>query len=196
MVAKSKASTAGQGDAKAIAAATAAVASANAVRTEEEQPVEADDVTLMLTIVHAAEGEYCLVGGKVVRKGHGSIWTGAERYEGEWLHDHMHGRGEYSFATGATYDGEFQNNQFHGVGSYRWADGAHYEGGWHFNRCVVDFVAHFVVEVLFVARDCGVVFFAVRMHGDGLYVDKDGVEWRGRFVNGKYDNGRIFHMLR
>jgi hypothetical protein len=34
------------------------------------------------------------------------------------------------------------------------------------------------------------------MHGDGAYVDRDGVEWRGRFVNGKYDNGRVFHTLR
>lgn len=35
-----------------------------------------------------------------------------------------------------------------------------------------------------------------RMHGDGVYVDREGVEWRGRFVNGKYDNGRVFHTLR
>lgn len=34
------------------------------------------------------------------------------------------------------------------------------------------------------------------MHGDGVYTDKDGVAWRGRFVNGKFDNGRIFHELR
>lgn len=34
------------------------------------------------------------------------------------------------------------------------------------------------------------------MHGQGRYVDKDGVEWAGRFFNGKYDNGRVFHTLR
>ncbi|EEY61791.1 uncharacterized protein PITG_13733 [Phytophthora infestans T30-4] len=173
MVAKSKASTVGQGDAKAIAAATAAAASANAVRVEEEQAVDENDETVKTGTFSFSDGskykgEYCVSGGKVARKGHGNFWTGAERYDGEWLHDQMHGRGVYSFATGAIYDGEFQNNQFHGVGSYRWGDGAHYEGGWYFNR----------------------------MHGEGLYVDKDGVEWRGRFVNGKYDNGRIFHTLR
>lgn len=34
------------------------------------------------------------------------------------------------------------------------------------------------------------------MHGQGRYVDKDGVEWAGQFFNGKYDNGRVFHTLR
>eukprot|EP00644_Phytophthora_capsici_P009647 jgi/Phyca11/550056/estExt2_Genewise1Plus.C_PHYCAscaffold_350112 len=86
-------------------------------------------------LLYAVEGEYCVVGGKLVRQGHGSFWTGAEKYEGEWLRDQMHGKGVYSFATGANYDGEFQANNFHGVGSYRWTDGARYDGGWHFNRC-------------------------------------------------------------
>lgn len=35
-----------------------------------------------------------------------------------------------------------------------------------------------------------------RMDGSGAYKDKDGVEWRGQFVNGKYNNGRICHVLR
>ena len=34
------------------------------------------------------------------------------------------------------------------------------------------------------------------MHGDGCYKDKDGVEWKGKFFNGKYDNGRVFLTLR
>ncbi|KAE8897230.1 hypothetical protein PF005_g9434 [Phytophthora fragariae] len=173
MVAKPKASTAGQGDAKAAAAAAAAAATTNAAKPEEEQPAEEDDEaartgTFSFSDGSKYKGDYCLVSGKVVRQGHGSFWTGPEKYEGEWLHDQMHGHGVYNFATGAIYDGEFQGNAFHGVGGYRWADGAHYEGGWHFNK----------------------------MHGEGLYVDKDGVQWRGRFLNGKYDNGRIFHTLR
>ncbi|KAL4158447.1 hypothetical protein PRNP1_004223 [Phytophthora ramorum] len=174
MAGKPKASIAGQADAKAGAAAAAAAAAASDTkRAEVEQPTEEDEGavktgTFSFSDGSKYKGEYCVAGGKVVRQGHGSFWTGAERFEGEWLRDQMHGRGVYSFATGASYDGEFQSNSFHGVGTYRWADGAHYEGGWQFNR----------------------------MHGDGLYVDKDGVEWRGRFVNGKYDNGRIFHTLR
>ena len=34
------------------------------------------------------------------------------------------------------------------------------------------------------------------MHGQGQYVDKDGVEWSGDFFNGTYDNGRVCHTLR
>ncbi|KAF4321353.1 hypothetical protein BBO99_00005037 [Phytophthora kernoviae] len=171
MAGKSKLSTAGQGDAK--AAAAAAVASTSAPKAEEEQPSEVDDEavktgTFSFSDGSKYKGEYCSTGGKVVRQGAGAFWTGAERYEGNWVQDQMHGHGVYKFATGASYDGEFQYNNFHGIGDYRWADGAHYKGGWYFNR----------------------------MHGDGLYVDKEGVEWRGRFVNGKFDNGRIFHTLR
>lgn len=170
MVAKAKPST--PGDAKAAAAAAAAVAATNSSR-EEEQPAEDDADTIKTGTFSFSDGskyqgEYCSSSGKVVRQGTGAFWNGAERYEGEWVQDQMHGRGVYNFATGATYDGEFQHNNFHGVGCYRWTDGAHYEGAWYCNR----------------------------MHGDGLYVDKDGVEWRGRFVNGKYDNGRIFYTLR
>ncbi|RLN50099.1 hypothetical protein BBJ28_00008245 [Nothophytophthora sp. Chile5] len=177
MVGKAKASTVGRGEDKAVVAAAAA-----AYVAEEDHPPEEDEGQLLVfSSTHETcmlvlspvlstwtEGEFCSVGGRVVRQGHGAFVTGAESYEGGWDQDQMHGHGVYSFATGAKYDGDFQQSRFHGAGSYRWPDGAHYEGGWHCNR----------------------------MHGSGNYVDKDGVEWRGRFVNGKYDNGRIFHTLR
>lgn len=51
---------------------------------------------------------------------------------------------------------------------YTWPDGATYDGAWQFSR----------------------------MHGDGAYTDRDGVVWRGRFFNGKFDNGRVCHALR
>ncbi|KAL3667129.1 hypothetical protein V7S43_008068 [Phytophthora oleae] len=141
MVAKPKASIAGQGDAKAAAAAVAALAAT--ARTEEE-PMEEDEETVKTGTFSFSDGskykgEYCVVGGKVIRQGHGSFWTGAEKYDGEWLRDQMHGKGVYAFATGANYDGGFQANNFHGVGSYRWTDGARYDGGWHFNRCDASF---------------------------------------------------------
>lgn len=109
----------------------------------------------------------------------------------------MHGRGVYTFATGAIYDGEFQANAFHGVGSYRWADGAHYEGGWHFNKYgrQLQLIGP-IMGLGFICGTCLWYCFAVRMHGEGLYVDKEGVRWQGRFLNGKYHNGRIFHTLR
>ncbi|TMW62499.1 hypothetical protein Poli38472_005117 [Pythium oligandrum] len=114
-------------------------------------------------------GEYRTLQGKVVRHGHGVYHNGPERYDGAWEQDQMHGHGVYQFATGAVYDGEFQHNVFHGQGRYQWSDGACYEGHWRHGR----------------------------MHDDaGRYVDRDGVDWKGRFFNGKYDNGRIFHTLR
>ncbi|RLN38120.1 hypothetical protein BBJ28_00009961 [Nothophytophthora sp. Chile5] len=198
MAGKAKASTAGRGDDKAVvAAATAAFVAEEDHPSEEDEgqvktgsfsfsdgakyskfapiaftfqlplPLHSRDLHIR-AVTFSIEGEFCSVGGRVVRQGHGAFVTGAESYEGGWDQDQMHGHGVYSFATGAKYDGDFQQSRFHGAGSYRWPDGAHYEGDWHCNR----------------------------MHGSGNYVDKDGVEWRGRFVNGKYDNGRIFHTLR
>ncbi|CEG48394.1 Phosphatidylinositol-4-phosphate 5-kinase [Plasmopara halstedii] len=167
MVTKSKTPSTGQGDTKAAAAAAeAALANTNDPKVEEESQIKSG--TFLFSDGSKYIGDYCLVGGKVVRQGRGSFDAGAEQYEGEWLNDQMHGRGRYCFGTGAIYDGEFQTNLFHGKGTYYWTDGAHYEGSWHLNR----------------------------MHGDGVYKDKNGAEWRGRFINGKYDNGRILHVVR
>lgn len=55
-----------------------------------------------------------------------------------------------------------------GEGSYAWADGAAYQGGWRENK----------------------------MHGQGKYVDKEGVAWKGQFHNGKYFNGKSYIILR
>jgi hypothetical protein len=34
------------------------------------------------------------------------------------------------------------------------------------------------------------------MHGFGVYKDGEGVEFKGQFFNGKYNNGRAFVSLR
>lgn len=55
-------------------------------------------------VLTCAEGEFTSVGGKVVRHGIGVLTNGPESYDGEWVHDEMHGRGVYVFATGARYE--------------------------------------------------------------------------------------------
>jgi hypothetical protein len=34
------------------------------------------------------------------------------------------------------------------------------------------------------------------MHGEGVFVSADGVQWKGEFFNGKYNNGKTFITLR
>lgn len=34
------------------------------------------------------------------------------------------------------------------------------------------------------------------MHGEGAYVDKDGVRWEGQFFNGKLAQGKTYLTLR
>ncbi|OQR98222.1 hypothetical protein ACHHYP_08989 [Achlya hypogyna] len=114
------------------------------------------------------EGDFETFQQVTMRHGHGTFWSGPEKYVGSWVKDAMDGKGTYTFASGAMYEGEFKQNVFSGEGLYRWSDGATYSGQWRDNK----------------------------MHGTGCYTDKDGVEWKGSFFNGKYDNGRAFLTLR
>ena len=51
--------------------------------------------------------------------------------------------------------------KFHGQGKYSFPDGAFYEGGWVDNK----------------------------MHGKGIYIDTNHVQWEGDFYNGSFDSG-------
>ena len=42
----------------------------------------------------------------------------------------MHGKGTYTFASGASYEGEWADSKKHGKGTYTYADGNSYEGEW------------------------------------------------------------------
>ena len=55
-----------------------------------------------------------------------------------------------------------------GEGVYQWADGSSYEGGWRESK----------------------------MHGQGKYVDVEGVIWSGAFHNGMFFNGKSYITLR
>lgn len=49
-------------------------------------------------------------------------------YSGQWVQGVRHGRGKFSYASGATYDGEWENNTKEGLGRYCFADGRIYDG--------------------------------------------------------------------
>lgn len=111
------------------------------------------------------EGEYVetVADGSKVREGRGVQHTAAGQYDGEWANDAMHGRGKYTCTRdGKTeeYEGEFANNLFSGHGVYSFSSGARYEGEWRSNV----------------------------MNGVSKYIDEWGIEWRGVFVDGRYDS--------
>lgn len=95
-----------------------------------------------------------LVNGKKHGRG---VWRSlSESYEGQWRHDHRHGRGRQTWDEGHQYEGEFQDGMFNGhghmrwytpeglmvfegqyvkdvkqgIGRYTWPDGRMYDGGW------------------------------------------------------------------
>lgn len=136
---------------------------------------DAEDVELEAPTVHRGvfefddgaryEGEFVEgEGGRRLRQGQGSLRHGPEEMTGEWDNDLLHGHAKVTFASGAVYEGGFDHGVFCGTGVYSWPDGSFYQGGWRSNK----------------------------MHGDGCYRDARGLEWRGHFHNGKYDNGRDF----
>lgn len=56
------------------------------------------------------------------------------KYQGSWVKDKKHGKGECFYPNGDIYKGEFQNDKRHGVGCYTWQDGKKYDGEWKNDR--------------------------------------------------------------
>jgi len=48
-----------------------------------------------------------------------------DRYEGEVVNGHMHGKGTYWHADSSRYEGSFCESQRNGYGEYFFADGSH-----------------------------------------------------------------------
>lgn len=90
------------------------------------------------------------------RHGHG-IWKARTgQYEGQWLNDQQHGKGQQQWSDGRVYDGQFVDGKFagngrmvwhtakgvliyegeykddlkHGQGKFIWADNRTYDGQW------------------------------------------------------------------
>ncbi len=104
-------------------------------------------------------------------------------YSGTWYNDLLEGPAcELAFGSGASYKGGCLNGQYEGEGVYTFpkpkaADQmaknltvrqARYEGAW---------------------RDG-------KMHGQGVYIDEEGVKFKGTFFNGLFFNGRAYVTLR
>lgn len=56
------------------------------------------------TGVTTAVGDWYRFDGVIKRHGRGLYEEGANKYEGEWKEDKMHGKGTFHFATGAVYE--------------------------------------------------------------------------------------------
>ena len=58
---------------------------------------------------------------------------GQARYEGDYFHGRMQGRGKYTFKSGDTWEGTFMDDQLHGFGLYTYYDEhGHGEQRWCF----------------------------------------------------------------
>jgi hypothetical protein len=69
------------------------------------------------------------VGGCVAGWAQGSgVAAGRDRYEGEFLGGHLHGRGTYTYADGQRYEGRFVNGVLSGPARYHYTSGDVLEG--------------------------------------------------------------------
>jgi len=115
------------------------------------------------------------------------VWASGNKYEGEWVDDHMGGQGVFEFATGGKYSGGFVNGLFEGYGeaSYGTDDGKPYIcplGFLHKNR----------------GRDGSLqchykgYFHEGCRHGDGTFECCDGKKYTGAWVrNSRAGYGRM-----
>ena len=65
-----------------------------------------------------------------------------DRYEGEVVDGHMHGKGTYWHADSSRYEGSFARSQRHGYGEYFFADGSYYKGEYKGWRSATQHQAH------------------------------------------------------
>ena len=93
--------------------------------------------------------------GMPVRHGKGEWIDGEAKYEGEFRNDVMHGKGSYTYPSGASYSGDWADGKYSGHGTYQWPDGSFYQGS----------------------------FVANAIHGEGKFVDAAGREWSGSYYN-------------
>ena len=108
------------------------------------------------------EGErdlWAVAGGVGRKHGQGTMcYPNGNIYRGEWVKNHMQGKGVYSYYQGEgytpdIYEGMFHEDVQHGEGTYTRRDGTMYRGEWH----------------------CG------KRQGFGYYRWSDGSEYRGYF---------------
>ena len=83
------------------------------------------------------------------------IWPNGDKYEGQMLHDEMHGRGIFTCTKRYVYTGEFKHGKPNGLGKLKCDNGDEYEGS----------------------------FLNDMLHGEGIYSYANGDCYRGEFIN-------------
>ncbi len=83
------------------------------------------------------------------------IWPNGDKYEGQMLHEQMHGRGIFTCTRGYFYTGEFKHGKPNGLGKLVYDNGDKYEGN----------------------------FLNDMLHGQGIYSYANGDCYRGEFMN-------------
>ncbi|CDJ41691.1 MORN repeat-containing protein, putative [Eimeria tenella] len=115
------------------------------------------------------------------------------------------GYARYLYSNGDCYEGQFSSCQRHGDGVYSSADGMRYDGSWvRDERHGHGVLAHESVGYLYVGqwqhnKKCGEghlysrserywgQFLDNKYHGRGRYVRRDGLEYEGEFVSGRFE---------
>ena len=64
------------------------------------------------------------------------LFSGGNKYVGEYKDDKRHGQGTYTYANGDKYVGEYKDGKYHGQGTYTYADGTIDNGIWKKGKLV------------------------------------------------------------
>ena len=94
----------------------------------------------LLCLAPIAAQAQCVEGNCI--NGSGTKITRGHKYSGEFVNNHRHGYGSYTFPNGDRYEGEFVKGNIEGSGVYYYANGDVYKGGF------LDGLPHGVGEVL------------------------------------------------
>lgn len=100
-----------------------------------------------------------------------------DRFEGIWKDDVKHGKGKFVYANGDVYEGEFANNMNCGIGKF-----IGFDGGTVPNVVIVVLANYVAIETYEGSWVDG------KMHGSGVFVDKNGNKYKGEWEAGKRKN--------
>ena len=53
-------------------------------------------------------------------------WGDGSRYEGDFVHNNIHGKGTYKWGDDRQYTGDWKDNKMDGQGVFTWIDGRKY----------------------------------------------------------------------
>ena len=114
------------------------------------------------------------------------IYSGNNKYVGEWKNGKMEGHGVLIYYNGDKYDGEWKNNMMdHGI--YIWADGDKYEG--KFKNYL--FEGHGIFTKVDGNKYIGEWKNGLR-EGFGVFTFSNGDEYNGEFQNDKIEGYGIY----